>query len=83
MRESIEKSKEQLIQEISQLSQTIDQLNAQIEVTNKSEEKLRESEEKFNVLTKQSLFGTVILKGSIGKYVYVNNAFSSITGYSK
>ena len=45
------------------------------------EQSLKESEEKFRTLSEQSLIGIGIMKH--GRFMYINDAFSSMTGYSR
>jgi len=59
---------------------TFDELSAEKDRAELIEEQLKEYEEKFRVIADQSLFGFGILQD--GKYVYMNEAACTITGFS-
>ena len=63
-----------------ELEQRVEELEKKIVARKHSEEALRESEEKYKAITENSLTGIFIHQE--GRYVYVNNRFAEIHGYT-
>lgn len=83
-REELQKAHDQLEEGVeertSELARSNEQLKREIEERKQAEEALRESEEKYRTLAENSLTGVFIHQD--GKYVFVNETFAEIHGYT-
>lgn len=77
----IDKTKEQLLQELAELRKRNADLKAQENERKHSEEKLRESEEKFRLLAEKS--PNMIFINKAGRVTYANEKCEEIMGYKR
>jgi len=75
-----EKTKEQLINELMKLRHRISELEKSETEHKRAEKALRESKKKYKTLTESSLTGVFVHQD--GRYVFVNNRFADIHGYT-
>jgi PAS domain S-box-containing protein len=82
MRDS-EKTKDQLISELTTAHQQLKELSAAIAKTKKIEQALHDSEEKFSIAFSASPNAVCLVNIEENKFVEINESFSHFTGYTK
>jgi PAS domain S-box-containing protein len=77
------KTKEQLIKELTELRQQISALEAQEAQRKRAEEALRESEERFRAIFEQAAVGVAQIITSTGQFLRINQRYCDIVGYTR